>query len=211
MNKHTVADSYPLPDISDLVQTVGNASLISTFDTTKGYYQTPVKEEDRWLTAFVCEFGLFEFTRTPFGMRSSGGTFIRTLQQILQPVQKFTASYVDDMSVYSMAWKEHMKHLEKFLHEIKTSGFTLNLKKCTFAQPEVKFVGHIIGSGQRRADSEKIKTMLDMAAPTDKKQVRQVLGFFSYFRDYIPNFSHIAEPLTALTLKGKPDSFLGSY
>ena len=69
----------------------------------------------------------------------------------------------------------------------------------------MKFVGHIIGSGQRRADSEKIKTMLDMAAPTDKKQVRQVLGFFSYFRDYIPNFSHIAKPLTALTRKGKPD------
>jgi len=116
VNKHTVADSYPLSDISDLVQTVGNASLISTFDTTKGYYQTPVKEEDRWLTAFVCEFGLFEFTRTPFGMTSSGGTFVRTLAHILQPVQKFTASYVDDMSVYSMAWKEHMKHLEKFLH-----------------------------------------------------------------------------------------------
>jgi len=208
VNKHTVPDSYPLPDISDLIQTVGNASLISTFDTTKGYYQTPVKEEHCWLTAFVCEFGLFEFTRTPFGMRSSGGTFVRSLQQILKPVQKFTASYVDDMSVYSMAWKEHMKHLEKFLHEIKMSGFTLNLKKCTFALPEVKFVGHIIGSGQRRADSTKIKTMLDMITPTDKKQVRQILGFFSYFRDYIPNFSHIAEPLSNLTRKGKPDKVL---
>jgi len=31
------------------------------------------------------------------------------------------------------------------------------------------------------------------------------LGFFSYFRDYIPNFSHIAEPLSSLTRKGKPD------
>ena len=104
-----------------------------------------------------------------------------------------------------MAWKGHMKHLEKFLQEIETSGFTLNLKKCTFALPKVKFVGHIIGSCQRRADPSKIKTMLDMTIPTDKRQVRQVLGFFSYFRDYIPNFSHIAEPLTNLTRKGNPD------
>jgi len=141
-------------------------------------------------------------------MRSSGSTFVRTLEQILKPVQKFTASYVDDMSVYSLAWKEHMEHLEKFLHAIKMSGFTLNLKKCTFALPEVKFVGQIIGSGYRRADSVKIQTMLDMAVPTDKKQVRQVLGFFSYFRDYIPNFSHIAEALTALTRKGKPEKIL---
>jgi len=72
VNKYTIPDSYPVPDIADLIQTVGNACLISTFDATKGYYQTSVKEEDRWLTAFVCEFGLFEFTRTPFGMRSSG-------------------------------------------------------------------------------------------------------------------------------------------
>jgi len=60
----------------------------------KGYYQTPVREEDWWLTAFVCEFGLFEFTRTPFGMRSSGATFVRAIQMLLQPVSKFTASYV---------------------------------------------------------------------------------------------------------------------
>jgi len=77
VNKYTVPDAYPLPDISDLIQTVGNAFQISTFDVTKGYYQTSVREEDRWLTAFVCEFGLFEFTRTPFGMRSSGGTFVK--------------------------------------------------------------------------------------------------------------------------------------
>jgi len=63
------------------------------------------------------------------------------------------------MSVYSMAWKEHIAHLEKFLHETKLSGFTLNLKKCNFALPEVKFVRQIIGSGQRRADSAKIKTV----------------------------------------------------
>jgi len=40
-----------------------------------------------------------------------------------------------------------------------------------------------------------------MKRPENKKQIRQVLGFFSYFRDYIPNFSAIAKPLTDLTGK----------
>ena len=56
-----VADAYPLPDVADIVQEVGKAKYISTFDATKGYYQTAVREADRWLTAFICEFGLFEF------------------------------------------------------------------------------------------------------------------------------------------------------
>jgi len=82
VNRYTVADAYPLPDVTDIVQEVRKARFISTWDATKGYYQTVVREEDRWLTAFVCEFDLFEFTRTPFGMRSSGSTFVRAMQQV---------------------------------------------------------------------------------------------------------------------------------
>ena len=52
VNRHTVADAYPLPDVADIVQEVGKARFISTFDATKGYYQTAVREQDRWLTAF---------------------------------------------------------------------------------------------------------------------------------------------------------------
>ena len=128
VNRYTVADAYPLPDVADIVQEVGKARFISTFDATKGYYQTAVREEDRWLTAFICEFGLFEFTRTFFGMRSSGSTFVRAMQQVLQPVRKFTASFVDDVSVYSGTWHNHLKHTEQFLQQIRQSGFTLNLR-----------------------------------------------------------------------------------
>ena len=60
VNKFTISDAYPTPDLADIIQEVGNACYISTFYATKGYYQTPVREEDRWLTAFLCEFRLFE-------------------------------------------------------------------------------------------------------------------------------------------------------
>jgi len=115
VNRYTVADAYPLPDVAGIVQQVGKARFISTWDATKGYYQTPVRQEDRWLTAFVCEFGLFEFTHTPFGMRSSGSIFVRAMQQVLQPVRRFTTSFLDDMSVYSGTWHNHLDHIERFL------------------------------------------------------------------------------------------------
>jgi len=202
VNKYTVADAYPLPDVADIVQEVGKARFISTFDATKGYYQTAVRESDCWLTAFICEFGLFEFTRTPFGMRSSGSTFVRAMQQVLQLVRKFTASFVDDMSVYSGTWHNHIQHIEQFLQQIRKSGFTLNLKKCNFALSEVLFVEQIIGSGFRRADPDKMAAVKNMDVPINKKQVRQIIGFFSYFREFIPDFAQHAYPLTELTKKG---------
>ena len=152
VNRYTLPNVTPLSDISEIIQKVGRCRYISVFDAKSGYHQCPVRPDQRWLTAFVCDAGLFQWTRTPFGMRSSGCTFVTALKQILQPIREFTQSYVDDMAVHSDNWRDHLSHVERFLSVIKESGFTLGLNKCQFGKNEIKFVGHIIGSGKRRAD-----------------------------------------------------------
>ena len=107
--------------------------------------------------------------------------------------------------MHSDEFDQHLRDFEKFLKVIKKSGFTLNLKKCRFAQSQVKYLGHIIGSGIRRPDDEKVATVKDMQIPESKKQYRRLIGFFSYFRDYIPYFAEIAQPLTDLTGKRVPN------
>ena len=73
------------------------------------------------------------------------------------------------MSVCYETWPQHMLHLRSFLTEIRKSGLTLSLKKCSLAQSEVRFVGHIIGSGRHRPDEEKLATISDLAKPDTKK------------------------------------------
>jgi len=90
------------------------------------------------LTAFVCDEGLFEWVRTPFGMKSSSATCVRAIQQILRPLKRFTDSYVDDMTVFSDQWRCHLHHLTEFLKRIRECGLTLNIKKCNFAQNNVR-------------------------------------------------------------------------
>jgi len=102
---------------------------------------------------------------------------VRVLQQILQSIKEFAESYVDDISVFSDLWQSHLVHIKKFLQVIKDSGFVLNLKKTSLAQSQVKFLGHIIGSGQRKANLDKVRVVHEMKRPENKKQVRQVLGF----------------------------------
>jgi len=199
VNRHTVANAYPLPDVADIVQEVGKARFISTFDATKGYYQTAVREQDRWLTAFTCEFGLFEFMRTPFGMRSSGCTFVRAMQQVLQPIRKFTASFVDDVSVFSENWRHHT---EQFLQQIRQSGFTLNFRKCNFALSEVLFVGQIIGSGSRRADPGKTAVVENMSIPVNKKNKSGKYLFFFLFQGIYFRFCATGLPFVTAYQEG---------
>jgi hypothetical protein len=58
---------------------------------------------------FVCDLGFFEWTRIPFGMQSSGCTFLRAIRRILEPIRDFAESYVDDMAVHSLTWNESFK------------------------------------------------------------------------------------------------------
>ena len=204
VNSFTVSDAFPIPDIEDVIQKVGGKSFVSTFDCRQGYYQTNVRECDKWLTAFVCMGRLLEFNRTPFGMRNAGQTFVRGTEIILRSLREFTDSYIDDSAVFSNEWYLHLTHVDRFLATLKREGVTLNLSKCCFAQHTVKFCGEIIGSGFRSPDPEKVAVVRNMKIPDTKRQLRSMLGFFSYFRKHIYAFADKAKLLTDLTAKRVP-------
>jgi hypothetical protein len=205
VNSFTRSDAYPMPNLDEVKMTVGRGKFISVFDAKAGYWQLPVRSCDQYLTAFVTHSGLWEWRRMPFGLKTSGNSFVRAVNMILQPVKDFCASYVDDLAVYSDRWDDHMTHVDKFLTEIRKSGLTLNLSKCDFAMPEVKYVGCYVGSGKHRPDPERLAAIQNMNPPTTKKQLRQVLGLFGWYRTYIDNFAGIAKPLTDLTKAKVPN------
>ena len=140
----------------------------------------------------------------PLGLKSAGNTFVRAIQKVLHPIRAFSDAYVDDMSTFSDDFDSHLCDLRRFLTVIRSSGFTFNLMKCSFAKQKIKYLGHIIGCGLHRPDPNRLKAVSDMKSPTTKKQLRQVLGLFSYYRTYVKDFAAIAKPLNDLRDARKP-------
>ena len=205
LNSYTVGDAYPMATIDEVLRNVGQGRFISTFDAKSGYWQIPVAEEDRWLTAFVTHDGLYEWVRMPFGLKNAGATFVRAVRTVLRPIRSFADSYIDDMGVGSDVWCDHLGHIRQFLIIMRNSGFTLNLAKCEFAKPEVKFVGRIVGSGIHRPDPQRLEGLARIEPPRTKKELRKILGVFGYYREYIPHYSEIAQPMTDLTSSKVPN------
>jgi len=81
------------------------------------------------------------------------------------------------------------------------SGLTLKIEKSKFAAPEITFVGHVIGSWKHGVDPLEVAFVETMKPPTAKKEVRQVICYFSYFRTYMDRFAELARSLTDLTKK----------
>jgi len=133
LNKYTQFDPFPVADQEDVMNKLASFNIISVFDAKAGYWQTPVKPESQWLLAFATHHGLWQWTRTPFGAKNSGSTFIRALQHVLTPLKDINTSYVDDMGVGSHTWTNHLLNLCRFFTVIRAAGITHNLVKSEFA------------------------------------------------------------------------------
>lgn len=75
LNQATQVTSYPLPNITEALDRLADASYFTTIDMVSGYHQVEVAPEDRQKTAFMTPDGLFQYCKMPFGLAGAPGTF----------------------------------------------------------------------------------------------------------------------------------------
>jgi hypothetical protein len=91
---------------------------------------------------------VFQFTRVPYGFKNSLSAFVRALNLALDSTTcVFALCYVDDITVHSATFAEHLEHLKIVIGKLTSAGFTINGKKCKFSRPEISFLGHVISNG----------------------------------------------------------------
>lgn len=84
LNSVTERDSYPLPLVSKTLDKLSNAKYLSSLDIKSAYWQVPIEEASRPLTAFICRRELFQFKRMPFGLHNAPATWQRLIDNVLR-------------------------------------------------------------------------------------------------------------------------------
>ena len=79
--------------------------------------------------------------------------------------------YLDDILFYRDNAEEHEAHLWQTFSRLHEHKLQAKLKKCEFGKPYVKYIGHVVGSGELRVDSDKVAAVLDWEPPKDIKGV----------------------------------------
>jgi hypothetical protein len=194
---------YPLPNISHILDSLGNATYLSSLDIKSAYCEVLLEKASRPLTAFsVAGRGQFQFRRMPFSLHSAAGTFQALVDRFFTPdLEPYVFAYLDDIIVSTPDFETHLNILGVIFDKLKKAGLTLKESKCEFCKPELRYLGYVVNSQGLNVDPAKISAVVDMPQPKGIRDVRRLIGMMSWYRRFVPNFSTMVAPLTNLTRK----------
>ncbi|XP_075732859.1 uncharacterized protein LOC142775380 [Rhipicephalus microplus] len=210
LNAITKDQTYPIPNVEELVEKVSAAKYVSTLDLVRGYWQVPMTKRASEYAAFVAPTGTFRPLVLSFGLKNAPFCFSRLMNRVLQGAEGYAVPYLDDIAIYSNTWEDHLYHLSDVLRRLTHAGLTVKPAKCQLARAEVRYLGHVVGQGRRRPDELKVEAVSEFPQPESKTAIRSFLGLTGYYQRYIPQYSEVAAPLKDALRKNAPEKVVWS-
>ena len=171
--------------------------IFGVMDLTSGYHQAPLDWAFKVLTAFICFYGIFQFTRLPFGPRRAPSYFQEMMATVVLVGLIYISCemYLDDCIVYGRGNDEFLERLELVFQRFRRYGLYLKAKKCKFGMKLIDYVGRVISAEGISMSKQKIESVIKFPKPTTEKALQSLLGLANYFRSFVPFHTDIVAPL----------------
>ncbi|KAM0708516.1 hypothetical protein Q7P35_005168 [Cladosporium inversicolor] len=202
LNELTIKDRYPIPLIKETLEQLSKAKYYTKLDIVAAFNNLRIREGDEWMTAFITQYGLYQYKVMPFGLCNGPASWQRYMNNIMQEyLDEFCTVYLDDVLIYSETLEEHQGHVRKVLLKLRDAGLPVDIEKCEFHVQEVKYLGLIITPDGLKMDPVKVEAVQTWETPRSVRDIQAFLGFANFYCKFIRGFSLIAAPLTAQTKK----------
>jgi len=194
LNAVTKPDAYPIPNIVDTLDSLGQSKIFSVLDMASGYFQIAIKPDHKEKTAFSCHRGHFQFIKMPFGLNNAPATYQRCIDVVLMGLKGIDCLvYLDDIICFSATMEEHAQKLYTIFERLERANFRIQPEKCVFATDTVEYLGHICTPLGIRPDPKKIRAIEEYPVPKTVRDIRAFIGLAGYYRRHVPNFAGLAK------------------
>ena len=94
LNAQTIPDRHSIPHINDILNSFYQAHYFSKLDLLSGYHQIRMEESHQCKTAFLFQWGLYEYTVNPLELTNAPANFEHLMNCVLYPyLDWFAAVY----------------------------------------------------------------------------------------------------------------------
>ena len=119
----------------DVLNSLGNSRYFSTIDCEGGFYQIPLRAEDRPKTAFSTDYGHFEYKSMPFGLKGAPATFQRLMSVVLSGMQGLKSLCYLDILIFGETLEVHNDRLRNVFVKLRITILILKSPKEPCACP----------------------------------------------------------------------------
>ena len=198
LNKALKRSHYPYPSVEEIATRIPkDAKFFTVIDAKNGFWQLELDEQSSKLLTFSTPFGRKRYLRMPPGIKPASEIFQLKMHESFGDLEGIEI-IMDDFLVWGRTEHEHDERLRNLLIKARLVGLKFSASKIKYKLSEVKFIGHIFTEGGLKADPEKISAILKMPNPSDKEDLRRILGCVNYLGKYIENLSLVTFPLREL-------------
>ncbi|XP_037804895.1 uncharacterized protein LOC119599226 [Penaeus monodon] len=168
LNDVSVFDAEPMPTMDEALGNFVGDVYFTELDLCKGYWQIPLSEKAKPCTAFATpKYGLVQFTKLPFGLRTACASFIRLMRKVTAGLTNVEC-YFDNLVVHSSSFGNHLIHIRNLLERLREHGLTAGPSKCFIAFPNIKYLGFNLGEKGLSTLPDKLNLTPDLVKRIDE-------------------------------------------
>ena len=206
LNTALKRSEYPIPTVDHLLTEIVNAKVFTLADIKSAFWHVPLDEESSLLTTFNTPLGRMKWNRMPFGISVAPEEFQRRIDENLEGLEGVKA-IADDILIWGdgdtteEATAKHDKRLLALLERCQQKNIKLNMEKFQLRKTELSYMGVVLTANGVKPDPKKQDCIQSMPAPTNKDEVRRLLGVVTYLSRFSENLTTKSDPLRTLLKK----------
>lgn len=119
------------------------------------------------------------------------------MRKMLKDIPGVTC-YLDDVLITEKTPDEHLRKLETALKKFAEGRVRIKREKYSFFQNQLEYLGNVITAEGIQTSTEKVTAIARAPAPSNKQQLRSLLGIVNYYGKFVPQLATIAYPFYRL-------------
>ena len=200
-----INSNFPISNMSDASNHFAGKTLINKFDCSQAYHCVQMADDRSvQLLAFNFASRTYAYKCLAQGLSKSVTGFSAFIRHYLDPclAANICTQYMDDIGSAVKIFDELIPNLRKIFECIRRSGLKLSPGKCEIGTQKIKFLGKYITLDGVSTENSKIEKFLkNLKMPQTVKQVKRLVGFLQFWRDFIPNLAQKLMPFYELLRK----------
>jgi len=160
LNRITKKDRYPLPLISDLLDSPQKACIYTKIDLWHAYHLVHIAKGDEWKTAFQTHYGAFEWSVMLFRLTNAPAVFQHFINDVFSNLLDVcVVVYLDDILIYSDDIMQHQSYVKEVLKRLWKARLYAKIEKCEFHSDSMEYLGYVLSPSGLTMSDAKVKTI----------------------------------------------------